>query len=393
MTTGTARGSTKAAIPTLNGTEFDTSESRPRILYLRFRPVHAHAARTRHLRSRDGRRPGHGGGTRDAAAGRSCIAERRVRETIDSAKPATPVHELRRSHPHRDAGSRGQVDLRGDRPDGRALHATGLSRARSGRGGGHEAYRRLSLVGGVFACAMRRTSRASRSSMRHGIRAFRWTAGSDQKIEMFSRPLTGGGCSPSTCTLAPGAFRRNRGPHRRQSSGRPLRWGLERLFLLGDSSCTFATFSSTEGSAGRAGAAHPAQGRRPRLRGCRRPTRPQAGHPAGRCGRRRRRSRWNMAEGRHRRGGRGPAPGGRARRRRRHAPGARPGRSVPAARPRPAPGDSRRRAPRRRRHRSGGTPDPPATAIRATGRSGGPLAAHRDDRGLPVRIQRVVAAG
>ena len=49
----------------------------------------AHAATTRHLEA--GTVVGSGTvANRDASVGCSCIAERRVRETIDSGKPATP---------------------------------------------------------------------------------------------------------------------------------------------------------------------------------------------------------------------------------------------------------------------------------------------------------------
>jgi len=75
-------------ISTLNGKEFGHPNAATDLTF-DFGQLIAHAARTRHLEA----------GTvvcsgtvanRDASAGCSCIAERRVRETIDSGKPTTP---------------------------------------------------------------------------------------------------------------------------------------------------------------------------------------------------------------------------------------------------------------------------------------------------------------
>ena len=67
------------------GSDGETTGSRP----VSHHEYFAHAARTRYLEA--GTIVGSGTvANRDAAAGCSCIAERRVRETIDSGKPTTP---------------------------------------------------------------------------------------------------------------------------------------------------------------------------------------------------------------------------------------------------------------------------------------------------------------
>jgi fumarylacetoacetate (FAA) hydrolase len=75
-------------ISTLNGKEFGHPNAATDLTF-DFGQLIAHAARTRHLEA--GTIIGSGTvANRDAGAGCSCIAERRVRETIDSGKPATP---------------------------------------------------------------------------------------------------------------------------------------------------------------------------------------------------------------------------------------------------------------------------------------------------------------
>jgi fumarylacetoacetate (FAA) hydrolase len=75
-------------ISTLNGKEFGHPNAATDLTF-DFGQLIAHAARTRHLEA--GTVVGSGTvANRDAAVGCSCIAERRVRETIDSGKPATP---------------------------------------------------------------------------------------------------------------------------------------------------------------------------------------------------------------------------------------------------------------------------------------------------------------
>ena len=75
-------------ISTLNGKEFGHPNAATDLTF-DFGQLIAHAARTRHLEA--GTVVGSGTvANRDAAAGCSCIAERRVRETIDSGKPVTP---------------------------------------------------------------------------------------------------------------------------------------------------------------------------------------------------------------------------------------------------------------------------------------------------------------
>ncbi len=75
-------------ISTLNGKEFGHPNAATDLTF-DFGQLIAHAARTRHLEA--GTIVGSGTvANRDAAAGCSCIAERRVRETIDSGKPVTP---------------------------------------------------------------------------------------------------------------------------------------------------------------------------------------------------------------------------------------------------------------------------------------------------------------
>ena len=75
-------------ISTLNGKEFGHPNAATDLTF-DFGQLIAHAARTRHLEA--GTVVGSGTvANRDASAGCSCIAERRVRETIDSGKPTTP---------------------------------------------------------------------------------------------------------------------------------------------------------------------------------------------------------------------------------------------------------------------------------------------------------------
>lgn len=75
-------------ISTLNGREFGHPNTATDLTF-DFGQLIAHAAKTRHLEA--GTVIGSGTvANRDAAAGCSCIAERRVRETIDDGKPVTP---------------------------------------------------------------------------------------------------------------------------------------------------------------------------------------------------------------------------------------------------------------------------------------------------------------
>jgi fumarylacetoacetate (FAA) hydrolase len=75
-------------ISTLNGKEFGHPNAATDLTF-DFGQLIAHAARTRHLEA--GTVVGSGTvANRDAAVGCSCIAERRVRETIDGGKPVTP---------------------------------------------------------------------------------------------------------------------------------------------------------------------------------------------------------------------------------------------------------------------------------------------------------------
>jgi fumarylacetoacetate (FAA) hydrolase len=75
-------------ISTFNGKEFGHPNAATDLTF-DFGQLIAHAARTRHLEA--GTVVGSGTvANRDAAVGCSCIAERRVRETIDSGKPTTP---------------------------------------------------------------------------------------------------------------------------------------------------------------------------------------------------------------------------------------------------------------------------------------------------------------
>ncbi|HTR86924.1 MAG TPA: fumarylacetoacetate hydrolase family protein [Reyranella sp.] len=72
----------------LNGKEFGHPNAATDLTF-DFGQLIAHAARTRHLEA--GTVVGSGTvANRDASVGCSCIAERRVRETIDSGKPVTP---------------------------------------------------------------------------------------------------------------------------------------------------------------------------------------------------------------------------------------------------------------------------------------------------------------
>ncbi len=88
---GTAWDGAKLDLPmisTLNGKEFGHPNAATDLTF-DFGQLIAHAARTRHLEA--GTVVGSGTvANRDAAVGCSCIAERRVRETIDSGKPVTP---------------------------------------------------------------------------------------------------------------------------------------------------------------------------------------------------------------------------------------------------------------------------------------------------------------
>jgi fumarylacetoacetate (FAA) hydrolase len=75
-------------VSTFNGKEFGHPNAATDLTF-DFGQLIAHAAKTRHLEA--GTVVGSGTvANRDAAVGCSCIAERRVRETIDSGKPATP---------------------------------------------------------------------------------------------------------------------------------------------------------------------------------------------------------------------------------------------------------------------------------------------------------------
>jgi fumarylacetoacetate (FAA) hydrolase len=75
-------------ISTLNGREFGHPNAATDLTF-DFGQLIAHAATTRHLEA--GTVVGSGTvANRDAGVGCSCIAERRVRETIDSGKPVTP---------------------------------------------------------------------------------------------------------------------------------------------------------------------------------------------------------------------------------------------------------------------------------------------------------------
>jgi fumarylacetoacetate (FAA) hydrolase len=75
-------------ISTLNGREFGHPDAATDLTF-DFGQLIAHAARSRHLEA--GTVIGSGTvANRDASVGCSCIAERRVRETIDTGKPSTP---------------------------------------------------------------------------------------------------------------------------------------------------------------------------------------------------------------------------------------------------------------------------------------------------------------
>jgi fumarylacetoacetate (FAA) hydrolase len=75
-------------VSTLNGKEFGRPNAATDLTF-DFGQLIAHAARTRHLEA--GTVIGSGTvANRDASVGCSCIAERRVRETIDAGKPTTP---------------------------------------------------------------------------------------------------------------------------------------------------------------------------------------------------------------------------------------------------------------------------------------------------------------
>ncbi|MDI1283321.1 MAG: fumarylacetoacetate hydrolase family protein [Reyranella sp.] len=75
-------------LSTLNGKEFGHPNAATDLTF-DFGQLIAHAAKTRHLEA--GTVVGSGTvANRDASVGCSCIAERRVRETLDSGKPVTP---------------------------------------------------------------------------------------------------------------------------------------------------------------------------------------------------------------------------------------------------------------------------------------------------------------
>jgi fumarylacetoacetate (FAA) hydrolase len=88
---GSAWDGAKLNLPllsTLNGKEFGHPNAATDLTF-DFGQLISHAARTRHLEA--GTVVGSGTvANRDASVGCSCIAERRVRETIDSGKPTTP---------------------------------------------------------------------------------------------------------------------------------------------------------------------------------------------------------------------------------------------------------------------------------------------------------------
>ena len=106
-------------ISTLNGKEFGHPNAATDLTF-DFGQLIAHAAKTRHLEA--GTVVGSGTvANRDAAVGCSCIAERRVRETIESGKARDAVHEVRRPYPHRDVRRGRPVDLRRHRPEGREI--------------------------------------------------------------------------------------------------------------------------------------------------------------------------------------------------------------------------------------------------------------------------------
>jgi len=88
---GDAWDGAKLALPlisTLNGKEFGHPDAATDLTF-DFGQLIAHAAKTRHLEA--GTVVGSGTvANRDAAVGCSCIAERRVRETLEAGKPVTP---------------------------------------------------------------------------------------------------------------------------------------------------------------------------------------------------------------------------------------------------------------------------------------------------------------
>ncbi len=114
-------------ISTLNGKEFGHPNAATDLTF-DFGQLIAHAARTRASRSGNDRRLGH---RRQPRCGRRLLLHRRAPRARDDRErqAGDAVHELRRSHPHRDVRSRRQVDLRRHRPEGRALHAARISRA------------------------------------------------------------------------------------------------------------------------------------------------------------------------------------------------------------------------------------------------------------------------
>ena len=79
-------------ISTFNGKEFGHPNAATDLTF-DFGQLIAHAARTRHLEA--GTVIGSGTvANRDPSVGCSCIAERRVRETIDTGKPSTPFMKV-----------------------------------------------------------------------------------------------------------------------------------------------------------------------------------------------------------------------------------------------------------------------------------------------------------
>ena len=90
--------------------------------HLRFRPAHRPCRQDASSRGRHGRRLGH---RRQPRRRRRLLLHRRAARARDHRQwqACDAVHEVRRSHPHRNVRSRRPVDLRRHRPEGRALHA------------------------------------------------------------------------------------------------------------------------------------------------------------------------------------------------------------------------------------------------------------------------------
>ena len=97
--------------------------------HLRFRPAHRPCRENASSRGRHGRRLGH---RRQPRRRRRLLLHRRAARARDHRQwqACDAVHGVRRSHPHRNVRSRRPVDLRRHRPEGRALHAGGVSRAK-----------------------------------------------------------------------------------------------------------------------------------------------------------------------------------------------------------------------------------------------------------------------